>query len=170
MSPQRSVVPDPELCQGWDGEPARVPLASFSKFDDPQRDSFGYLISRPRGKLKLGARGVECFVHGFNMLRLESESTGSGPGHRGATNVLSGFAPDQLYATAGCRQMCDKHEELKNAEGRRTKLGCLPHRANLARGAAICRSPERRASPIFLLTLRIARRFLGGPTRREQER
>jgi hypothetical protein len=159
MPPQRSVVPDPKLSQGADGEPARVPLASFSKFDDPQRDSFGHLISRPRGKLKLGARGVECFVHGFNVLRLKSESTGSGPGHRGATNVLSGFAPDQPDATAGCRQMCDKHEELKNAEGRRMKLGCLAT-ANLVRGAAICRSPARRASPIFLLTLRRWRLYL----------
>jgi hypothetical protein len=130
MAPQRSVVPDPELSQGAGGEPARVPFASFSKFDDPQRDSFGYLISRPRGKLKLGARGVECLAHGFNVLGLVSEGTGSGPGHRGATNVLSGFAPDQPYATACCRQMCDRHEELKNAEVRRTKLGCC-HTASI---------------------------------------
>jgi len=41
MSPQRSVVPDPELSQGARGEPIRVALTGSGKLDDPQRDTFG---------------------------------------------------------------------------------------------------------------------------------
>ena len=77
MSPQRSVVPDPELSQRARGEPVRVLLTGSSKLDDPLRDVFGYLISRTDGKLKLGAHSVKCLAHGFNVLGLESETTGS---------------------------------------------------------------------------------------------
>ena len=77
MSPQQSVVPDPELSQGARSEPVRVPLSGSSKLNDPQRDKFSYLVSRAGGKLKLGAHSVKCLAHGFNVLGLESETTGS---------------------------------------------------------------------------------------------
>ena len=85
MSPQRSVVPDPELSQRARGEPVRVLLTGSSNLDDPPRDKFGYLISRTDGELKLGAHSVKRVAHGLNVLVLESESTGSRSWHFEAT-------------------------------------------------------------------------------------
>jgi hypothetical protein len=80
MSPERSVVPDAKLSQGARREPVRVALTGSGKLDDPQRDTFGYLISRTDGKLKLGAHSVKRVAHGSNVLGLESESTEAGLG------------------------------------------------------------------------------------------
>ena len=99
MPPQGSIVPDPKLSQGARDEPVRVALTGSGKLDDPQRDKFGYLISRTDGKLKLGAHSVKRVAHGLNVLGLESESTGSRSWHRGATDVRSGAVPGQ--------RMCD---------------------------------------------------------------
>jgi hypothetical protein len=116
MSPQRSVVPDRELSQRARGEPVRVLLAGSSKLDDPRRDKFGYLISRTDGKLKLGAHSVKCVAHGLNVLGLESESTGSGSWHRGATDMRSGAIPGQ--------RMCDYlNREGAGPEGKCSGLG-----------------------------------------------
>jgi hypothetical protein len=93
MSPQRSVVPDPEFSQRTRGEPVRVLLAGSSKLDDPQRDKFGYLISRTDGKLKLAAHSVKRVAHGLNVLGLESETTGSRSWHLGATDLRSWGRP-----------------------------------------------------------------------------
>ena len=127
MPPQRSVVPDTKLSQGAGGEPARVPLAGSGKLDDPQRDSFSYLVSGAGGKLKAGADSAKCLVHGFNLLGLESESTGSGSWHGGAIDALNGHAPDRRHATADCSQMCDRHEELNPRRPPRP-LGCFQRR------------------------------------------
>jgi len=80
MPPQRSIVPDPKLSQGARDEPVRVALTGSSKLDDPQRDKFGYLISRTDGKLKLGAHSVKRVAHGLNVLGLESEVREAGLG------------------------------------------------------------------------------------------
>jgi hypothetical protein len=93
MPPQRSVVPDPELSQRSRGEPVRVLLAGSRKLDDPQRDKFGYLISRTDGKLKLAAHSVKRVAHGSNVLGLESETTGSRSWHLGVTDVEAGPSP-----------------------------------------------------------------------------
>jgi hypothetical protein len=87
MPSRRSVLPDPELSQDARGEPVRVPLTGSGKLDDPTRDKFCLLISRTRGKLKLGARSVERPAHGFNVVGLESESMASGFWHRGVACV-----------------------------------------------------------------------------------
>ena len=113
MSPQRSVVPDPELSQRARGEPVCVALTGSSKLDDPQRDKFGYVISRTDGKLKLGAHSVKRVAHGFNVLGLESETTGSRSWHREATDVLSGAVP--------CQRVCDYPKNAKAPTPR--KLG-----------------------------------------------
>jgi hypothetical protein len=87
MPPQRSVVPDTELCQYAGGEPFRIPLAGHCKLNDPQRDKFGYLIARGGGKPKSSAHRFKRLVHGLNVLRLEREIAGSGPWHHGAADV-----------------------------------------------------------------------------------
>jgi hypothetical protein len=101
MPQQRSVVPDTKLSQGAGGEPVRVLLTGSTKLDDPQRDKFGYLIYRSGGKFKFGAHSVERPVHGLNVFGLVGENTGSGPGHRGVTDVLSGHAPDDAMLLRG---------------------------------------------------------------------
>jgi hypothetical protein len=80
MSPQCSVVLDPELGQRARGEPVRIALTGDGKFDDPAGDKFGFVISRTDGNLKPRARGVKGLAHGFNVLGLESESVESGLG------------------------------------------------------------------------------------------
>ena len=117
MPPQRSVVPDTKLSQGTGGEPVRVLLTGSSKLDDPQRDKFGYLIYRSGGKFKFGAHGVERPVHGLNVFGLVSENTGSGSWHR-ELPMWNGTTPSRQQVTSGCPQICDKHEELKNAEAK----------------------------------------------------
>ena len=84
MPPQQSIIPDPELSQDARREPVRVPLAGPGKLDDPARDKFGFVISRTDGKLKPRTRGLERLAHGFNVLKVERESMGSGSWHRGA--------------------------------------------------------------------------------------
>jgi hypothetical protein len=62
---------------------------------------------------------------------------------------------------------CGVHHALTKvscgALARWTKLGGCSSSANLVRDAAICRSPERCARPIFFLTLRIAKSSLAVP-------
>ena len=81
MPPQRSIVPDPKLSQSARDEPVRVALTGSGKLDDPQRDKFGYLISRAGGKLKLDAHSGKRPLHGFNVLGLERDGLGSGSWH-----------------------------------------------------------------------------------------
>jgi hypothetical protein len=81
-------------CRGPGGEPVRIPLAGRGKLNDPQRNKFGYLNSRARGKLKPGAHSVKRLVHGLNAFGLESEIMGSGPWHHGVADVCSRVAPD----------------------------------------------------------------------------
>jgi hypothetical protein len=88
MSPQRSVVPDPELSQGARGEPVRVLLAGPGTLDNRARDKFGFLIAGASGKLKPGARSIERLAHGFDVLGLESDSIGNGSWHRGRVEAL----------------------------------------------------------------------------------
>ena len=88
MPQQRSVVPDTKLSQGAGGEPVRVLLTGSTKLDD-------------HGKFKFGAHSVERPVHGLNVFGLVGENTGSGPGHRGVTDVLSGHAPDDAMLLRG---------------------------------------------------------------------
>jgi hypothetical protein len=96
MSPRRSVIPYPELGQRARGEPVRIPLTGASQLDNPARDKFCLLIAGTGGKLKPRAGSIECLAHGFNMLGLESESTGSRFWHRGVTDVWSGAADVRL--------------------------------------------------------------------------
>jgi hypothetical protein len=112
MPPQRSVVPDPELSQRARGRPVHVPLTSYGKLNDPQRDKFGYLVSRTDGKLKLGAHSVKRVAHGFEVLGLESNRMGSGSWHRGVADVWSGAVLGQ--------RMCD----YLNREGPDPKGKC----------------------------------------------
>ena len=90
MPPQRSVIPDPELCEHARGKPFRVPLAAPGDLNDPARDKFGFVISGTDGKHEPRARSVERLAHGFNVLRLEGESMRSKSWHRGAAGVCSG--------------------------------------------------------------------------------
>jgi hypothetical protein len=87
MLPQRSVIPDAELCHGAGGKPVCLPLTGSSELDDPPRDKFGYLVPRAGGKLKLGAHSVKRPLHGFNVLGFESDGLGNGSWHRGAIDV-----------------------------------------------------------------------------------
>jgi hypothetical protein len=73
--PKRSVVPDPKLSHDARGEPARVPLATSGKLDDPARDKFGFVISRTDGKLESGACSIDA-------LRMAQWARRSGYGER----------------------------------------------------------------------------------------
>jgi hypothetical protein len=115
MPPHRSIVPNPELCKRARSKPFRVPLAGPGKLNDLRRDKFGCLIFRTGRKLKPCAHSIKRLAHSFNVRGLESDTMGSGSWHRGAADVRV-FAPDQPHATVSCRQMCDKHEELKSAD------------------------------------------------------
>src|SRR5262249_29488478 len=72
----------------------------------------GYLINRSRGKFTFRAHGVECLVHGLNVLGLVSENTGSGSCHRG----LPTCGPPSYRIVVPGPQMCDRREELKTAK------------------------------------------------------
>jgi hypothetical protein len=95
MSPQRSVIIEAELREHARGKSVRVMLAGPGELDDLPRNQLGHLNSRARGKLKLGAHGSKRPLHGFNVLGLEIENSGSGSWHLGVTDVWSGAVPGQ---------------------------------------------------------------------------
>jgi hypothetical protein len=99
MSPQRSVVLDPELGKHARGEPIRIALTGYGKLDNPPRDQFCFLVAGTGRKVKFRAGSVERLAHGFNMLWLESKSAARLSGHRGATEVCSGASPARGCAT-----------------------------------------------------------------------
>jgi len=113
VPPQRSVILDAELGEHTSGEPVGIMLTSLSKLNDLLPDQVGYPIFRARGELELGAHSLKGPVHGLNVLGLVSESSGSGPYYHGAADGLELAAHRHSHGTARCRQMCDRHEELK---------------------------------------------------------
>src|SRR6516165_7142016 len=98
-------------------------LTSLSKLNNFLPDQLGHPIFRARGQLELGAHSLKGPVHGLNVLGLVSESSGNGPYHHGAADGLELAAHRHLHGTTRCRQMCDRHEELKTrARERRRRL------------------------------------------------
>jgi hypothetical protein len=95
MPPQRPVILEAELCEYARGEPIRVTLAGPGKLDDLPCDQLGHAIAQADGELEPGAHGSKRPLHGFNVLGLESESSGSGSWHLGVTDVWSGAVPGE---------------------------------------------------------------------------
>jgi hypothetical protein len=95
MSPQRPVILEAELCEHARGEPVRVILAGPGELDDLPCDQLGRAITRADGELEPGAHRFKRPLHGFNVLGLESESTGSGSWHLGVADLWSGAVPGE---------------------------------------------------------------------------